>query len=269
MIRINWNPLPHIGPIPINWYGLGAVLGFAVASWLVIRWAQGTSLGRSEIEGLLIWLAVGVVVGARLYYVAQNQPIYYLRHLWQIAAVWQGGLAFFGGLFGAILAAYLYVRRNGLPFSEVSDLFAPAIPIGAAIGRIACGLDGMDYGTRTSLPWGVVYLNQNSYAPVDYAARHPVQFYELLGDLLIAAVLIKLRRRLRRGRLFLLYLVLFSILRFVLFFYRGNVPVVALGMKNAQWTSLAIFAVSLPLMLLKLRSTDSTSPSVPRGFREG
>lgn len=256
MIRINWNPLPHLGPIPINWYGLGAVLGFFIAGWLVIRWTRGTSISRTQIELLLMWLVVGVVVGARLYYVAQNQPIYYLTHPWQIAAVWQGGLAFFGGLFGATLGAYLYVRRAGLSFSEISDLFAPAIPIGAAIGRIACGLDGMDYGTPTSLPWAVVYTNPNSYAPVDLVARQPVQFYELVGDLLIAALLLHVRGRLRRGGLFLLYLVLFSILRFGLFFYRGDVPVIALGLKNAQWTALAILAVAVPLFWF-LPSSDS------------
>lgn len=99
----------------------------------------------------------------------------------------------------------LYCRRNRLPFWSVADLFAPAIPIAAAIGRIPCGLDGMDYGTPTvAMP---------------------------------------------DGALFLIYLVLFSVLRFVLFFVRGNVPIVALGLKNAQWTSLAILAVALPALL--------------------
>lgn len=251
MIKINWNPLTHLGSLPINWYGLGAVLGFVVASLLVSRWTRRTSVARAQIGSLLVWLAVGVVIGARLYYAVQNQPIHYLLHPWEILFVWQGGLAFFGGLFGAILVAYLYVRRAGLSFSQVADLFAPAIPIGAAIGRIACGLDGMDYGTPSSLPWALVYTNPNSYAPLDLVARHPVRFYELLGDLLISVILLRLRARLRSGGLFLLYLVLFSVLRFLLFFFRGNVPVVALGLKNAQWTALAILAVSVPLFITR------------------
>lgn len=69
-----------------------------------------------------------------------------------IAAVWEGGLAYFGGLFGATLAAYLFTQRQHVSFAQMADLFAPAIPIGAAIGRVACGLDGMDYGTPTPLP---------------------------------------------------------------------------------------------------------------------
>lgn len=126
----------------------------------------------------------------------------------------------------------------------MADLFAPAIPLGSAIGRIACGLDGMDYGTPTSLPWGFTYTHPNSYAPNDGVSRHPDQFYELLGDLAIAGVLLRFRGKLRDGHLFTLYLALFSLLRFLVFFFRGNVFPVALGLKNAQWTALAILTVA-------------------------
>jgi len=197
-------------------------------------------------------------VSLKGYYVAQNNLAEYLREPWRILAIWEGGLAFFGGLFGGILAAWLYIRRAGLEFARVADLFAPAIPIGAAIGRMPCGLDGMDYGTPTSLPWGVVYGNPASYAPNDGIPRHPDQFYELVGDFLIAAVLIRLRPRLPPGATFLLYLVLFGAFRFVLFFVRGNVAGVALGLKNAQWTALAIVAVAMPLLMMRLRHVHRT-----------
>jgi phosphatidylglycerol:prolipoprotein diacylglycerol transferase len=250
-MHIDWNPVPHLGPIPINWYGLGWVAAFLTGSYLVRRWAQRSGFGATHIENLLIGVLLGAYAGARLYYVAQNDLWYYITHPWQILAVWEGGLAFFGGLFGAIAVAYAYCRRNALPFWSVADLFAPAIPIAAAVGRLPCGLDGMDYGTPTTLPWGVIYTNPNSYAPIDGVPRHPDQFYELFGDLLIAALLLKLRRRVAvpDGALFLMYLILFSVLRFFLFFVRGNVPVVALGLKNAQWTSLAILALALPALL--------------------
>ena len=110
----------------------------------------------------------------------------------------------------------------------------------------------MDYGTPSSLPWSVVYTNVNSFAPIDGVARHPDQYYELFGDLLIAWVLLKLRPRLPEGVTFYLYLTLFAVLRFVLFFVRGNVPVVALGLKNAQWTALAILAVAVPALMSRL-----------------
>jgi len=154
-----------------------------------------------------------------------------------------------GGLFGATLAAFLYARQHAVSFARAADLFAPAIPIAAAIGRFPCFLAGMDYGTSTSLPWSVVYAHTSSYAPNDGVPRHAVQLYELFGDLIIAAILWKMRRRVREGSLFLLYLVLFGVLRFLLFFARGDVPIVALGLTNGHWTALAILVVALPLLL--------------------
>lgn len=248
-VEINWNPIGHLGPVPINWYGITMAVGFLVGGYLAWRWAPKHQVPREKIEGLLLWIIIGTVVGARLYYVVQNDFGSYLREPWRILAVWEGGLAFFGGLFGGTLAAFLHTRRNRLSFSRVADLFAPAIPIGAAIGRTTCGLAGMDYGTRTTLPWGVVYTNPNSYAPLDGMPRHPDQYYELVGDLLIAAVLIKVRGKLPDGALFLVYLILFSLLRFFIFFFRGSVDPVALGLKNAQLTALAILLVAIPLFI--------------------
>jgi phosphatidylglycerol:prolipoprotein diacylglycerol transferase len=248
-VEINWNPISYWGLVPINWYGLTMALGFLVGGYLVWRWAPKYRVPREKIEGLLLWIIVGTVVGARIYYVVQNDFESYVHEPWRIFAVWEGGLAFFGGLFGGIAAAYLYCRRAKLKFSHVADLFAPAIPIGAAIGRISCGLAGMDYGTPTSLPWGVIYKNPNSYAPIDGIPRHPDQYYELIGDLVIAGILIKLRGRLPDGGLFLIYLILFSVLRFFIFFVRGSVEPVAFGLKNAQLTAIAILMVAVPLLI--------------------
>jgi phosphatidylglycerol:prolipoprotein diacylglycerol transferase len=245
MIHINWDPMPYLGPIPVNWYGLNFALAFLVSGFLVRKWSSRWGFSKAQIESLFAWILLGTIIGARLYFVVQNDFVDYLTHPWRIAALWEGGLAFFGGLAGGILAAYLYARRHGLSFLRLGDLFSPAIPIGGAIGRISCGLDGMDYGTPTLLPWGVVYENSNSFAPVDGVSRHPDQFYELLGDLIIAAILIKVPHKLPVGGMFFLYLVLFSVLRFFLFFVRGNVPEVLFGLKNGQWTALVILAIAV------------------------
>jgi len=258
--------MPHIGPVPINWYGLTFALAFIVGTWLVWRWSENFLELRSNLETLMLWIAAGTVIGPRLYYVAQNDTMQYLTHPWQILAVWQGGLAYFGGLFGALAAAFIYIHRQHISFWKVADVFAPAIAIGSAIGRISCGLDGMDYGTPTKLPWGFVYTNPNSYAPVDGIARHPDQFYELLGDLLIAWMLVKLRGRLPDGVLFLLYLLMFGVLRFVVFFVRGNVPAVGFGLKNAQWTALALLAAALPALVWRLRTAHLGGNKVADGI---
>ncbi len=136
----------------------------------------------------------------------------------------------------------LRARRLNVAFGPIADLFAPAVPIATAIGRIPYGLDGMDYGTVTTLPWGVVYLNPASYGPFQDVPRHPDEFYELAGDFVIAAILIRLRGRLREGGLVLLYLVLFSIFRL----RQGQRSAGRVGTEDAQWTALAILAVAGP-----------------------
>lgn len=264
-IEIDWNPVAHLGPVPVNWYGLTMALGFLVGGYLAWRRAPEAGVPRERVEGLVLWIVVGSVVGARGYYLVQNDFPSYLREPWRMLAVWEGGLAFFGGLFGGIAAAYLYARRAGLRFPLAADLFAPVIPIGAAIGRISCGLAGMDYGTPTRLPWGVVYTNPASYAPTDGVARHPDQYYELAGDLLIAALLYRLRGRLPEGGLFLLYLILFGVLRFFVFFFRGSVDPVALGLKNAQWTALAILAAAVPALVFTLSRPRRDVPKTQAG----
>lgn len=248
MIELNWDPMPYLGPIPLNWYGMTMALGIFVAGYLAWRNAPRHGVPRAKVESLMIWLVVGVLVGARAYFLVQNDFASYLREPWRMLMIWEGGLAFFGGLFGATLAAFLFTLKERSSFAQVSDLFAPFIPIGAAIGRTTCGLAGMDYGSPTSLPWGVVYTNPNSYAPLDGTPRHPVQFYEMFGDLIIAAILLKLRGKLPDGALFVAYLILFGALRFFLFFARGDVPEVAFGMKNGQITALAILAVGVPVL---------------------
>jgi hypothetical protein len=91
------------------------------------------------VENLLVWIALGVVSGARLDYVVQNHLSSYVHEPWRILTIWEGGLAYFGGLFRAILAGFLYCRTRNISFRKVADLFAPAIPVGSAIGRIVVG----------------------------------------------------------------------------------------------------------------------------------
>ena len=110
-------------------------------------------------------------------------------------------------------------------------------------------------------PGGIVYEHRNSFSPIDGISRHPVQFYDLLGDMAIAGVLIKIRYRLPEGATFFVYLVLFSVLRFFLFFVRGNVPEVLFGLKNAQLTALVVLAVALPALIVRCFRDQPFRPS--------
>ena len=118
MIRINWNPLPHRGPLPVNWYGLNWVVALVVGFILVRRWSDQWPELRTNLESLFIWITAGSAAGARMYYVVQNEPWEYFSHPLRILAVWEGGLGYFGGLFGGILEAYLWTRRHGFRLFE-------------------------------------------------------------------------------------------------------------------------------------------------------
>lgn len=153
-MTINWDPVPYVGPIPINWYGLGWVLAFLVALWLVRRWAPAVGLSREHVENLALWSLAGAFAGARLYFIAQNDPSSYIREPWRILMLWEGGLAFFGGLFGAVLAAssMRHGTRSRLHARPISLRLRFQSP--PRFGRVPCWLAGMDYGTPTTLPWG-------------------------------------------------------------------------------------------------------------------
>ena len=88
MIDINWNPIPQLGPIPINWYGITYMLGFIVGGYLTLRRSSKFEIAREKVEGLLLWIVIGTVVGARLYYIAQKDPGAYLSEPWRMLAVW-------------------------------------------------------------------------------------------------------------------------------------------------------------------------------------
>lgn len=128
-MSIDWAPVVFLGPLPVNWYGIGWIVAYLVGTWLVRRWSRDSVIAGDDIERLSLWILVGALAGARLYFLAQNDPGRYLAHPWRILAVWEGGLAFFGGLFGATAAAFAYMRRHGLPFGTTADLFAPAVPV--------------------------------------------------------------------------------------------------------------------------------------------
>jgi prolipoprotein diacylglyceryltransferase len=95
MIRINWDPTRYLGPIPINWYGLNFLVAFVLSGLLVRKWAPRWEFSKTQIESLLAWILVGTIIGARIYFVVQNDFVDYLSHPWRIAALWEGGLAFF------------------------------------------------------------------------------------------------------------------------------------------------------------------------------
>ena len=247
---IDWNPIAHVGPIPINWYGLTWALGFLIGGAIVRRRSARYGIRPDQVETAVLWIAVGTLIGARLYYVVQNDVGEYLRQPWRVLAFWEGGLAH-SSVGCSEESSPPGCMPAGRRFRSAASLICSRQPCRSDPRSGESVVSSMEW-TMARLPGcrGVSSIRTpNSYAPNDGVPRHPDQVYELIGDLIIAALLFKLRNRFSHGSLFLLYLILFSVLRFFLFFVRGNVPIVAFGLKNGQLTALAILVIAIPIFM--------------------
>ena len=178
-----------LGPVQIHWYGLTYLVAFGLFLWLAARrvrypWLAQAGWTRRDVEDLLFYGVVGVVIGGRLGYVMFYQPDYFLAHPLAILRVWQGGMSFHGGLIGVVVAGLIYVRLRKIPLLPFADLTFTAAPIGLFLGRIANFINAELYGKVTDVPWAMVFPGAGP------DPRHPSQLYEagLEGIVLFLAV---------------------------------------------------------------------------------
>jgi phosphatidylglycerol:prolipoprotein diacylglycerol transferase len=219
----------EIGPIRIRWYGMMYLFGFLASYFLIRRQsrARNTLMDGQMVQNLIFYLAMGLLIGARLGYVLVYQFPYggdYLKRPWEIIAVWHGGMSFHGGLVGAILAGLWFCRRYGLPFWQVADRVIVTAPIGIGLGRIGNFINGELFGRPTSMPWAMIF-------PLGGAVpRHPSQLYEaVLEGLLLFLLLWRLKDLpFRPGAMVVLFLWGYGLFRFFLEFFREPDPQVGL-----------------------------------------
>lgn len=232
----------RLGPLAVHWYGLSYLAAFGLFL-LLARWRAtrepfaGRGWQRSDVEDLLFYAVVGVVLGGRLGYVLFYKPAHYLAHPLEALAVWQGGMSFHGGLIGVLLALALFGRMRGRCFFDVSDLVAPCVPIGLAMGRLGNFVNGELWGrfADPSLPWAMVFPQSGSALP-----RHPSQLYQFaLEGVLLFALLWWFGRRPRPlGRVSALFLMGYGVLRFVAEYFRepdDYLGLLALNLSMGQW----------------------------------
>ncbi|EEW24643.1 prolipoprotein diacylglyceryl transferase [Rhodobacter ferrooxidans] len=209
-------PFPDISPdvfsidlfgmtLALRWYALAYIAGLLIAwkimALLIARpglWRSGPPLSAEQLERLLTWVILGVVIGGRLGFVLVYQPGYYLANPSHILRVWEGGMSFHGGFLGVAVAAAIFCRREGIAMLSMADLMAVASPPGLMLGRMANFINAELWGRPTSLPWGVAFPGeaaQTCAGVVGICARHPSQLYEagleglLLGVVLLLVVL--------------------------------------------------------------------------------
>lgn len=206
-------PFPEISPeiftlslggfeFALRWYALAYIVGILIAWRISVRAVRTARLWRDgqapmeavQVEDLLTWVILGIILGGRLGYVLFYQPAYYLSHPMEILQVWQGGMAFHGGMLGVVVAGWIYCARNGLPKLSVADAIAVGVPVGLMLGRIANFINAELWGRATDLPWGVAFpgLDAQSCGQIEgICARHPSQLYEafLEGFVLLVILL--------------------------------------------------------------------------------
>lgn len=163
-----------VGPLQVRWYGLMYLLGFAAAWFLGVRrthqsWAPVTA---NQFADLLFYAAVGVILGGRLGYSLFYQWDYYSQRPLEILMIWRGGMSFHGGLVGVLAACWIFGRRVGRGFFEITDFVAPLVPIGLALGRIGNFINGELWGRTSDVPWAMVFPHAGPFP------RHPSQLYE-------------------------------------------------------------------------------------------
>jgi phosphatidylglycerol:prolipoprotein diacylglycerol transferase len=239
-IHIGIDPvLVHLGPFEVRWYGLGYIVGIYAGARVAMPYARARGLTDEQIWSTLGWGIVIGLVGGRLFYVVQNDVGAFLRHPERIPAIWQGGMAFYGAIFAVVGLIACFAWRRRYPLWALLDAGALFAVLGQAFGRIGNIINGDIVGYQTTLPWGTIYTNPHSLAPALGVPYQPAAAYELLFNLAAFAVLYRLRHRFAPGWLFVTYLAIYSVGQFGLFFLRAN-SVLALGLKQAQWTALVV-----------------------------
>jgi len=229
----------RLGPFSISLFGTFIALGIAAGLYILNQEAKRKKLDQDEVLNLAIYSIIAAVVGARLYYILVFNPAYYLNNLNEIIMINQGGLSIQGGLLGAILFAWFYVRRKKLSFWKLADTFAPAIILGQAIGRIGCDVFGVVM--KKAYPWG---------AKIGGQLLHPAQAYEIILNYLLFAILWNRRDKVKyNGQLFLWYIIGFSINRGIVEFFRSN-PVVFKPFTVVHLTSFVIILIAIAIKII-------------------
>jgi len=208
----------QLGPLAVHWYGLMYLLGFA-AVWLLGRHRirQGRSdLTTRDLEDIIFYSVLGVVIGGRLGYALIYKPAYYLSHPLEILYLWEGGMSFHGGLLGVIVVLLWYAHSRKRHLMDVADFIVPMIPLGLAAGRWGNFVNGELWGRPTDLPWGMVFPQAGPLA------RHPSQLYEMVfeGLLLFALLWWYSSKPRRRGQVSGLFLLGYGLARFFVEFTR-------------------------------------------------
>ena len=247
----DFNPyIFKLGPINPTWYGLMYVIGFGCAYLLgVQRTKSNPAWNKEEVSDLMTYLMLGVVLGGRIGYVLFYGMGYWAQDLLYPFKIWEGGMSFHGGLLGVMFALWLFGRKKGKPFWDVTDYVAPMIPPGLFFGRIGNFINGELWGRPTDVPWGMVFPGTHDGIP-----RHPSQLYEagLEGIALFVSIWFYSAKPRRSGQVSGMFLVLYGVFRSLVEMVRqpdGHIDFIIGRITMGQALSLPMIVLGLWLLL--------------------
>jgi phosphatidylglycerol:prolipoprotein diacylglycerol transferase len=247
-----------IGPIDIRWYALSYMAGFLIGLWALKKFLTkypSKYLNIDHMDDILTWIIIGVILGGRLGYVVFYNAEYYLEHPLDAFKIWQGGMAFHGGLIGVITAMILFAWKHKIPFFALADRIAVATPIGLFFGRIANFINGELYGRATDAPWGMVFVNGD-------VTRHPSQIYQAATEgIALFIILVILQRydaiRKHYGAISGAFLSAYAFMRFFIEYTRqpdAHIGFLTAGLSMGQLLCIPMFMAGIAIILFAKRS---------------
>ena len=244
----------HIGSFAVHWYGVMIALAFLFGLWTATLRARREKISGEKIADVTLWLMIGGILGARIVYVTTywkeefaNEPFS------EVFMIQHGGLVYYGGLIGAIVAGAIYICWKKLPLWKIADILAPSIALGSVFGRAGCLLNGCCYGKPTDVPWAIRFPADH---PTGGVPVHPTEIYDGLLNLALYIFLAWLFRRKKfDGQIFATYLICYAVIRGIVEIFRGDYTNLHyhLGLTPAQWIGVPIFAVGLALAAILSR----------------
>lgn len=265
--------LIQIGPLAIRWYALAYVAGILIGWRYVVTMvrnprlapARGPAATSPQIDDLILWVTLGVIVGGRLGYILFYTPSVIWTNPLEILQVWQGGMSFHGGALGVAIAVIAFARTNSLDLLRLGDLVAACAPIGLFFGRIANFINGELWGRATEAPWGVIFPGAGPYP------RHPSQLYEALLEGLVLFILLRIATHRahwleRRGAVAGLFLVGYAVFRTLVEQVREpdyHLPDFPLGLTMGMMLSLPMLLGGAFLIWRGLREPVPAAPATP------
>ena len=243
------NPvLFNLGSIEIRYYGILFALAILVSYFIIIRISKEKNIPRDTIEEVILYVTISIVVGARLFEVLFYYPSHYFNDPIKIFYIWEGGLASHGAILLSVITLYIYTKKKKLNFYEIADILVIPAALGAAFIRIGNFINSELVGKITSVPWAVKFEDNEGL-------RHPVQLYQSFTNTLTFFILYPLRNKaLKPGTLFWLFILLFSVFRFITEFFKDlplDYGLHLYGLNLAQYISIILMPVSA-IFLYKL-----------------